>query len=289
MKIKDRTSNIRIRAWALTLIIVIALIMYFLVQVVFNEVNWVDLCFVSIIQIIMHCLYFPEGELYGQKNPAFALNKHVYNLKATTINENRKVAELREYCHYEYETRKNAYITAECGAIGITEDEYEVLKQKSEKEIKKLKSIELNGKITFFSKRQRKRLHRLIFKPLPVEENSPELILSAVEHDTEKSISDSSIKYKEMAYIRKICTAIVVGTFLAYIGYSARDGITLDVITQIIVYLSNMLVTAVFSFSKGETCSKVHKNKFYIDLSNYIDEFFEWLEKEKQVRLEVKE
>lgn len=287
--IKDRTANIRIRTWSLTAVIIVALVMYFLVQVVFNEVNYVDLCFIAFIQIAMHCLYFPEGELYGQKDGAFIRNKHVYNLKATAINENRKVAELREYCKFEYEERKKAYILAECGAIGITLEEFEALKQKSESEIKKLEKIELGGKITFFSKAQRKRLHRLIFSPIPVEENSPELILSAVEHDTGNAIRDTSIKYKEISYIKKIFLAIVVGTFLAYVGYTTRDGVTLAVIAQIIVYLANMFITSVFSFSRGETCSKVHKNKFYIDLSNYIDEFLEWLEKTKQTKIEIKD
>ena len=54
-KIKDRASTVRLRTWTLTLAILIALALYFLVQVGWNDkVNFVDLIFVATVQIMMH-------------------------------------------------------------------------------------------------------------------------------------------------------------------------------------------------------------------------------------------
>ena len=47
-------------------------------------------------------------------------------------------------------------------------------------------------------------------------------------------------------------------------------------ITRIITCLVSMFSTAVLSYSTGETCSKVYKNRYYIDLVNFIDGFNEW-------------
>lgn len=287
-KVKARTSTIRLRTWTLTATIAIALILYFLVQVGWNDtVNFVDLIFVSTIQVVVHCLYFPDGDIFGQKAKNYIRNKTVYNVKATAINENRKVADLRQYCLVEYEERQKRYILNVCGAIGITYEEYEQLKSKSEKEIKNLKVVEMNGKIVHLTKQRRRWLYRLIFKPLPIEPNEPETILSAVENNTNHAITDGAVEYKTHQYIKRIIQSFIVGTFLAYIGYSARDGITLAIIVKTFVHLVSIFTTAVLSFSRGEACSSVYKNKFYIDLSNFIDGFYEWLYSEKKVDIKV--
>lgn len=281
-KVKQRASTIRVRTWTLTVAVVVALVLYFLVQVGWNtSINYIDLVFAATIQIITHFIYFPDGELFGQRDEAFVRNKAAYNGKATSINEKRKVTDLREYCKCEYQERRERYIINECGAIGITVEELDELKNKSPKEIKRLERFETNGKLIFFSKPSRKRLYKLLYKPLPVEENQPDTILSAVESDYTKSISDGSNPFRRTVHIIRILRFTVVAVFLAYISYSTRDGITMAVIARIVTYLVSMFTTAVLSFSKGETCSRVHKNKFYIDLSNFIDAFFEWLYREK--------
>ena len=66
--IKDRANTIRLRTWTLTLAIVVTLVFYFLVTVsTKQEINPIDFIFLCLVQIVTHCLYFPDGDLYGQE------------------------------------------------------------------------------------------------------------------------------------------------------------------------------------------------------------------------------
>ena len=282
---KQRVETIRLRTWTLTLAILISLALYILVNVTTRQsINWIDFVLLCTMQIIVHSLYFPDGDLFGQKDTAFISNKSAYNEKASEINEKKEIANLRKYCNYEFEERKERYILNQCGLIGITLEELDVLKQKSEKDILELEKFEtkeiVNGegksRLMFFSKHKRKILYDLIFKPLPVEKNHPETIMSAVENNGNKAIKDGSISYKAQSYIRKILTAVVVGGIFAYIGYTLRDGFGFAQVVQICMYVTTLFTTAVMAFTSGETCSKVHKSHFYLDLANFIDGFNEW-------------
>lgn len=282
---KQRLHIVRLRTWGVTLAIMVALIFYFLVNVTTKQaINWVDFVLLCTVQIICHSLYFPDGDLYGQKDETFLSNKNNYNDKAEAINQNKNISRLREYCKIEYEERKKRYIANECAIIGITEEELELLKQKPEKEIKKLKFFEIKetvsgeekSKLIVFSKFKRKKLYEIIFGAIPVEENKPETIMSAIEIDTNKAIKDGSISYKAHSYIRRILQSIVVGGVFAYIGYTVRDGIGIAEITSIIMYLASLFTTAVISFSRGEKCSRIYKSRFYLELSTFIDGFNEW-------------
>ena len=282
---KSRMATIRIRTWTLTLAIIVSLVFYLLVNVTTKQaINWIDFLLLCTVQIIVHSLYFPDGDLFGQKDTAFISNKKAYNEKATDINQNKEIAQLRKYCKYEFEQRKQRYILNVLGEIGITEEEYEKLKQKTEKEIKDMKTFETKeiidgeekGRLIVFSKHKKKLLSNLLFKPLPVEENHPETIMSAVENDGNKAIKDGSISYKAHSYIRKILMAVVVGGIFAYIGYTVRDGFGWTEIVSICMYLTTLFTTAVMAFTSGETCSKVYKSHFYLNLANFIDGFNEW-------------
>lgn len=282
---KQRVETIRLRTWTLTLALLISLALYLLVNVTTRQsINWIDFVLLCTMQIIVHSLYFPDGDLFGQKDNAFINNKSAYNEKASEINEKKEIANLRKYCNYEFEERKQRYIQNQCGLIGITLEELELLKQHDEKYILELQSFEtkeiVNGeeksRLIFFSKHKRKILYNLIFKPLPVEKNYPETIMSAVENNGNKAIKDGSISYKAQSYIRKILTAVVVGGIFAYIGYTLRDGFGFAQVVQICMYITTLFTTAVMAFTSGETCSKVHKSHFYLDLANFIDGFNEW-------------
>lgn len=286
-KIKTRAAFVRIRTWTLTLAIVVTLGFYILVNFTTKQqLSVIDFILLCIVQIIIHCIYFPDGELFGQKSRTFISNKQAYNDKASEINQQRRINKLREYCKIEFEERKQRYVLNECGTLDITLEELNELKQKGEKEIKNLKQHEFvyidpitkeeKSKLVFFSRIKRKRLYKLIFKPLPIEPNHPETIMSAVENNGNKAIKDGSIGYKTFAYGRKIFQAIVIGGILAYIGYKVRDGIGIAEIMQIFMYLTTMFSTAVLAYSSGETCSKVYKSRFYVELANFIDGFNEW-------------
>lgn len=288
---KQRMSSIRLRTWTLTLAILVTIVFALVVNLTTKSaISLVDFALLCILQIVVHSLYFPDGELFGQKNGAFISNKTSYNLKAEAINKEKKISLLRQYCKVEFEERKKRYLENACGKIGISVEELELFKKKTEKEIKKLENFEIfeekNGekvsKIIIFNKQRRKILRNLLFKPLPIEENHPETIMSAVENNGTSAVKDGSIQYKSRSYLRKILTAVCVGGVIAYIGYTVRDGFGLAQIVQILMYITTLFTTAVMAYTSGETCTKVHKTKFYLDLINFIDGFNEWSAKQKQ-------
>ena len=285
--IKNRAFSIRTRTWTLTLVIIATLAFSMLVTITTkHKIDVVDFVLIAVLQILTHTIYFPDGEIFGAKNPSFIANRQSYNEKATAINQQKKIKRLREYCKVEFEERKKRYILNMCGVLDITLEELEILKQKSEDEIKHLESYEFTyidpetkeekSKLIFFSKAKRKKLYDLIFKKLPIEPNHPETIMSAVENNGNHAIKDGSVSYKARAYVKKILQAVVVGGILAYIGYTVRDGIGIAQIMRIFMYLTGLFSTAVLAFSSGETCTKVHKSRFYVELINFIDGFNEW-------------
>lgn len=274
---------IRYRTIGLTGAIVVALVFWLFVQAGWNDgVDAVSLSVSVALQIAMHCLYFPDGEDFGRNNPTFVANRSCYNEKASKINADRNILALRNFCEEEYKDRVMLYKQEKCGVAGVTIDELKHLAKIPAKELKKLRKWEHDGKLYLFTKKQANILYRLIYESIPVKPNNPDTILSAVETDIGDNVHDASSAFKTKSYIVKIGKSIVLGAFLAYVGFRARDGITIDVLTEAALYLCTMISTAVFSFSSGEVCQKVYKNRFYVDLSNFIDKFNEWLSNKKR-------
>lgn len=298
-EVRKRISTLRIRTWTLTLALIVCIILFCLLQIIINQkIDWVTLIVIGSIQIIIYCLYFPDGDHFGSQDKSFILNKTAYNTKANKINSEHKNGYLREYCQYDFEERKKRYFEAELGKINITAEEFEELRKLSEKEIKNLKSFEFKNehgsKLVFFPRYKRKILVCLLFKPCPVQKNSPETIMSAIENNGSSSIKDGSLPYKIRSYTKIILKATVVAVFLAYIGFKISNGITLDTIIEMFFYILAIFATAIFAFGDGEKCSRLYKNNFYIELSNFIDSFNEWfdnkytnynLPKQNQIRL----
>lgn len=279
----NRFKAIRLRTITLSFVIFITLVLYLLVNVITKQsIDFIDFIIMATLQIVIQYIYFPDGELFGQQNEIFKKNRETYNEKALNINTKGNFSKLREYCENEFQKRKREYIINECGYIGITLDELEKLKQT--KIDKHLKFIETKERYIHLTRNKRKHLLRLIFDRIPIEKNQPETIMSAVENNGHKAIGDKSQTFKFVSRITTIFKAIVIGGFLAYIGYTAKDGVGFVEIVKMFMYLTTMLTSAVFSFTSGERCSSVYKNQFYIDLSNFIDGFEEWL---KQPNKEV--
>lgn len=278
---KERLSIIRTRTWTLTLLLLITLIFYLIIDVAFkNEMDLLDFVFTACLQIVTHFIYFPDGEVYGALDKQFLANRESYNKKAMLIN-NGKFAMLRDYCKFEFEERKKRYIENECSAIGITVGELEVFKDLDKKQIKLLDSYSLDDgkRKVVFDRSKKKKLYRLIYKRLPVEYNHPETIMSAVENDGRRAIKDGSIRFKQASNTKRILTSIFIGILLGYIGYSLTSGFGLANIVSILVNIATIFTSAVMSFTGGEKSIKVYKNLFYIELVNFLDGFEEYCKK----------
>ena len=280
-KVGQRVLSIRVRTLTLTLAILLALVFYIIVNVTTRQaINFVDFALLCIMQILAHAMYYPDGDLFGQKSDRYVGNKKSYNDKADAVLIGGQSERLAEYCEWEYEQRKARYVKYQLGLLGINENDLEFLKGKTEKEIKKLKKYEYtkDGKdyTVCFSKTKRNMLYDLIFKPLPVEKNNPETILSAVENDGTRRIRDNSKRYSALTWAIKLFCIFVIGTIFAYLGYSLRDNFGFPQVVQMCMYLTTLFSTAVTSYSSGETCSRVHRANFYKDLADFLDGFNEW-------------
>lgn len=289
--LKERAETIRLRTLTLTGVLIVALVLYFLVSVTTGgEINWIDFIILSATTILMHYMYFPDGKLFGEKNPQFIQNRDAYNEKAGAVNDNKHIGKLREYCVIEWNRRKEQYIVNELGAIGITREEFEYFKTLDKKEILSMQKVELttNGetRTLFFSPTKKKRLAKLLFKELPIEPNTPETIMSAVENSGYRAIKDKSIGYERRAHLKKFFMAIVIGGLSAYIGFKVKDGFSLATIVSIFSFLTSMFSTAVVSYTSGETTIRVYKNRFYLELCNFLDGFNEWVSSQPQTESE---
>ena len=295
--IKSRVASVRLRAIMLTAGIIMGLILYIFVNLITKQaMSWIDFCLLVVLQYLVYVTYFPEGELFGTRDATYIRNHDAYNEKATKVNEEQKIHKLREFCKVDYQRRLQTYVENECGALGITLKELEQLKSLKEEEFKQIKKEkrysfkeevvvdgkkEIKEKLMLISKHKYKRLYNLIFKPLPVQENHAETIMSAVENDGNGKITDYSKEYKGKRLLLKAVQVILTAVILAYIGYQARDGVGLEEIFRMFMYLFTIVANATTAYTTGETCTKVYKNRFYIDLCNFIDEFREWEAKEQ--------
>lgn len=285
--VKDRAVSIRLRTIILTGMIVLMLILYCIVQLILNQrINVVDMILIGIIQVLTFSAYYPEGQNYGSNNKVYLANKKTYNEKANYVNNNQLQAKLGEYCEYEYKKRKHEWYENQCGILGITTDDLDKIKQSfTEQEVKKLESITTKRKkddkheeevVVHFGRKQRKRLHSLIFNPCPVEKNEPDAILSACEIKREKRIIDGSLGNTNQNIGVFILRAIIMMVFFGYLGYALRDGFSFANIMQFGMFFGTMVGTAVTAYSNGETNIKTHKNRYYIELTTFLNGMFEW-------------
>ena len=86
---------IRIRTITLTMLVIAVLALYLLVQTYFrDEISWIDFIILTAVTIIMHFVYFPDGELNGQRDARYIINNQAYNDKAELINAKRQIFSL---------------------------------------------------------------------------------------------------------------------------------------------------------------------------------------------------
>lgn len=285
--VKQRVMALRIRTIILTLVIVITLGFYLCVNAIFKDtISIIDFAILTFVQIVTHCLYFPDGEVYGSRNIILVGNRKSYNEKATLVNKKMQFGNLKEYSFVDFDRRKRNYIETKCGYIGIVYTDYLYLKDNCSINDLKMDHIDIQGKMLYLSKYKRRVLKHILFGNIPIGYNNAETILSALDTDSSARITDKSIGYKIQAYIKKIFMAFVVGGFMAYIGYTVKDGFGITDVVRMLMYLSNILTTAILSYSAGEICQKQYKNEYYVELGLYLDNFFEWLFVDKNIDIE---
>lgn len=268
--------SLRARTLTLTFALTTCIVFYCLMQwVITGNVDLVSLIISGIIQILTHFAYFDDGKINGERDTAFIANKKAYNTNANKVNENNKFSDLKTYCQKEFDERKQRYLNAKFSYLGISEADYMQLKQFSEKEIKSLKTFKNQNTTICFTRKKRTVLYNLIFKPLPIEPNEPEFIMSAISFDKSKGIKDKSVVFERVTHIQVVLKATIFALFIAYIGISFRENFSWESIVEIVYLIVVMIYTAIFSFSSGEKYTKIYKSNFYNELTMFLDGFFE--------------
>lgn len=272
--------KLRTRTLALTFALAIGIVFYCLMQwVITGNIDLVSLIISGLIQISTHFAYYDDGKIYGEKDGGFKANKDAYNANANKVNDDNKFSELKEYCQVEFNERKQRYLNAKFSYIGISESDFILLKQMSENEIKRLEKFENRETIIYFTRKKRKVLYDLIFKPLPIEPNEPEFIMSAVSFDKSKGIKDKSVLFEKITHLRVVLKATILALFIAYIGISFRENFSLESIIEMVYFIIVMVYTAIVSFSSGEKHTRIYKTNFYNELTMFLDGFFEYMKK----------
>ena len=280
--IKIRAGAVRARTWVLTIVVAVVLVFYLLMQSFAKDsMNVLDFIIITLAGILTHFAYFPDGELFGEKDKEYANNKTAYNKKATLVNKTHTYKYMREYCEVEYEERRTTYINETLSEIGIIESEYEWFKQQQYEFVKKNTNFEIptndGSVLVVLAKGKKRKLMDLLYEPLPIEKNDPTTIMSAIERKKERKLTNKGKTFKEVAYISKILMTFVIGLALAYTGLKIREGLGVEQIALISMFVATVILTAITSFSSGEICTRVFKKQWYIDLSLFLDGFNEWL------------
>lgn len=272
--------SLRARTLTLTFALTTCIVFYCLMQwVITGNVDLVSLIISGLIQILTHFAYFDDGKINGERDAGFKANKTAYNTNANKVNDDNKFSKLKTYCQTEYEERKQRFLNAKFSYLGISEADFNKLKQLPEKEIKNLNQFQNEETKIYFSRKKRKVLYDLIFKPIPIEANEPEFIMSAVSFDKSKGIKDKSVVFERVTHIQVVLKATIFALFIAYIGVSFRENFSWESVVEIVYLIVVMIYTAIFSFSSGEKYTKVYKSNFYNELTMFLDGFFESITK----------
>lgn len=288
-KIKYKNTIIRIPTILFSVLMVGTLAIYFLVNVSFGStLDVANFILLATMEVATFYLYYPDGQLKGQNSERYLNNKMVYNTKASKVNAKRQVKNLQAYCVVEYKERIKEHIETELGCCDLDYNDYMYLKSHiSEKELKKAKELEIEGRMIYLDRSKKKRLIQLLFRKMPVSANNSRTILSAVETNSQAAISDKSKKDKVLSQFRMAVKVASIAFFSGYTLITNRDGITLNTIAQLVLDLFAIFLVAITSYIQGENNQKQYKANFYMDLSIFLDNFYEWLLSDKNIDIDT--
>lgn len=288
-KIKYKNTIIRIPTILFSILMVGTLAIYFLVNVSFGStLDVANFILLATMEVATFYLYYPDGQLKGQNSERYLNNKMVYNTKASKVNAKRQVKNLQAYCVVEYKERIKEHIETELGCCDLDYNDYMYLKSHiSEKELKKAKELEIEGRMIYLDRNKKKRLIQLLFRKMPVSANNSRTILSAVETNSQAAISDKSKKDKVLSQFRMAVKVASIAFFSGYTLITSRDGITLNTIAQLVLDLFAIFLVAITSYIQGENNQKQYKANFYMDLSIFLDNFYEWLLSDRNIDIDT--
>lgn len=288
-RVKVHNVIFRVPTLIFTVLMVMTLGIYFLVSVSMgSKLDVPNFLLLGTMEIVTYYLYFPDGQLKGQNDVRYINNKQTYNSKASKVNAKRQIKNLQEYCIVEYKDRIKEYIETELGYCDLDWNDYLYMKDNLRPSDLIIKGeVNINGRSIYLDKAKYKRLTNLLFKDLPVRANNSRTILSAVESNSVSAIRDKSKKDKTLTQIRMVFKVLSIALFSGYMLITNKDGISLTTVAMFLVDLFAIVTIAVTSYVQGENNQKIHKANFYMDLSIFIDNFYEWLLYAKNINIDT--
>ena len=290
-KIKTKHVIVRFPTVFFSFVMIITLVVYFLVSVSFGStLDVANFLILGTMELSTFYLYYPDGQLKGQDSDRYKVNKKAYNESANKVNKKRQNKNLQKYCIVDFHERIQEYIETEMGYCDLNYNDYVYLKKNISQETllnKKTKELEINGERVFLTKEMKKRLNKLLFKDLPIKANNSKTILSAVETSTTSEIKDKSKQDKRFSQIRMIIKVLGIAWFSGYMLVQAKEGLDIETIAKLVIDLASIALVAVTSYLQGEKNQKVYKADFFIELSLFLDNFFEWLLVEKKIDIDT--
>lgn len=288
-RVKVHNVIFRVPTLIFTVLMVMTLGIYFLVSVSMgSKLDVPNFLLLGTMEIVTYYLYFPDGQLKGQNDVRYINNKQTYNSKASKVNAKRQIKNLQEYCIVEYKDRIKEYIETELGYCDLDWNDYLYMKDNLRPGDLIIKGeVNINGRSVYLDKAKYKRLTNLLFKDLPVRANNSRTILSAVESNSVSAIRDKSKKDKTLTQIRMVFKVLSIALFSGYMLITNKDGISLTTVAMFLVDLFAIVTIAVTSYVQGENNQKIHKANFYMDLSIFIDNFYEWLLYAKNINIDT--
>lgn len=282
-----RMKVIRLRTWAITITTLALLVFYIFITLGLNEtISWIDFAITAAIQLTSHFSYFYDGERYGETDKLFLSARDDYNERANRVLNAEGVGDqedLREFCKWDFESRKKEYYTVECGKLNsLSLAEFDVLRQMGKEEIKGLEEWEKpSGEKIHFTKKQRARLAKLIFNPCPVRPNEPSTILSAVDADPTKNIRNGQKGAEKFAHGKRLFMTFGVSIFIGYLAIGTREGSLFSGIVRAAIFIGTLIMSSVSAYIQGERATKEYKKNFYIELTTFLSRFQSWIARTK--------
>jgi hypothetical protein len=263
--IRDELSTIRHRAWAFTGMLTITLISYLIISVFFKDtLNIADVIIALTLQMAVMAIWFPEGEAKGECTTVFISNRKTYNEKAETIITRGRIESLGEYCEYEFLERCKNFKQSVLTRLGLTVQNYKDTETLNKEQVKAISAMEK--------------------KVLQIKPNNERTIMCGVEIDDTEAVGNSADRAKKLAFINQFVVSLVFSILLGYIGYTTHS-IGFEDIIRALFYICLIAYRLIAAYRQGYENITIRKNKFYVDLINFINCFWEW-EKNKKREVE---
>ena len=213
------------------------------------------------LQILLICIWIPEGKKNGEKTESYKANKEYINSEIGLISSKRLYKPLDDFCEWATQQNILAYIIDKCNKIHINYNRY-----KSDTEYANGLTDKEREKVAKYEKKA-----LTVVKPINANEITACSHLSARKFDTtnhEKTTETIGIVVKIIvSAVMVICTV----SFNVSQSKSFAEGFA-----ELVFWLTVIAGTIYFSLSSGYNLTAVTRNDYFKRLADFFQRFHAW-------------